>query len=180
MCRSGSVANIPRAVERYHISTCHPDRNEMEWRDLPKLQALPYAGYFCNLGGFLHSAFAKGLNDIRFNVSTDSPTVSTAFHAAPRPSSGSPRRTSSPQGKLLYRAFGCRILPEHSAKRRNVRPFKNCQLPIVNCQLGKTVHCQLLTSRSRKAAAPISRCGDFYSTCTLSGSNTRWQESPTW
>ena len=41
-----------------HPSTCHPDRNEMEWRDLLKLQILPYAGYYCNLGGFLHSADA--------------------------------------------------------------------------------------------------------------------------
>ena len=39
-------------------------------------------------------------------VSTDSPTVSRMFHAAPRPSSGSPRRASFPRGKLLYRAFG--------------------------------------------------------------------------
>ena len=30
----------------------------MEWRDLPKQQILPYVGYFCNLGGFLHSACA--------------------------------------------------------------------------------------------------------------------------
>ena len=40
------------------------------------------------------------------DVSTDSPIVSTTFHAAPRPSSGSPRRASFPRGKLLYRAFG--------------------------------------------------------------------------
>ena len=30
----------------------------MKWRDLPKQQILPYVGYFCNLGGFLHSADA--------------------------------------------------------------------------------------------------------------------------
>ena len=30
----------------------------MEWRDLPKQQILPYAGYFCYLSGFLHSADA--------------------------------------------------------------------------------------------------------------------------
>ena len=79
----------------------------MEWRDLPKQQSLPCIGYFCNLGGFLHSACAKGLNDIRCNVSTDSPTVSTTFYAAPRPSSDSPTgRASFPRGKLLYRAFG--------------------------------------------------------------------------
>ena len=57
-------------------------------------------------GGFLHSADAQGLNDKMGCVSTDSPTVSRMFHAAPRPSSGSPRRASFPQGKLLYRAFG--------------------------------------------------------------------------
>ena len=52
------VPNTTCVVERYHLSTCHPDRNEMEWRDLLKLQALPYAGYFCCLGRFLHSADA--------------------------------------------------------------------------------------------------------------------------
>ena len=52
------VATITCVVERNHPPTCHPDRNEMEWRDLPKLQALPYAGYYCNLSGFLHSADA--------------------------------------------------------------------------------------------------------------------------
>ena len=36
----------------------------MEWRDLLKWQVLPYIGYKCNLGGFLHSADAQGLNDI--------------------------------------------------------------------------------------------------------------------
>ena len=36
---------------------------------------------------------------------TFAPTVPAMFHAAPRPSSGSPRRASFPRGKLLYRAF---------------------------------------------------------------------------
>ena len=37
----------------------------MEWRDLLKLQVLPYVGYFCNLGGFLHSADATvGMTDV--------------------------------------------------------------------------------------------------------------------
>ena len=61
---------VPRLIHRLRRSPfpkgeglgvpplCHPDRNEMEWRDLLKLQILPYAGYFCNLGGFLHSACA--------------------------------------------------------------------------------------------------------------------------
>ena len=40
------------------LPTCHPDRNEMEWRDLLKWQVLPYAGNFCYLGRFLHSACA--------------------------------------------------------------------------------------------------------------------------
>ena len=59
------VPNITCVVERYHPPTCHPDRNEMEWRDLPKWQILPYVGNFCNLSGFLHSACAA-VNDIRF------------------------------------------------------------------------------------------------------------------
>ena len=32
--------------------------NESESRNLPKLQTLPCVGYYCNLGGFLHSACA--------------------------------------------------------------------------------------------------------------------------
>ena len=56
--RHDNVTNTTRAVERYHPPTCHPDRNEMEWRDLLKLQVFPYAGYYCNLSGFLHSADA--------------------------------------------------------------------------------------------------------------------------
>ena len=37
----------------------------MEWRDLLKWQALPYVGYYCNLGGFLHSAGAAvGMTDV--------------------------------------------------------------------------------------------------------------------
>ena len=37
----------------------------MEWRDLRKQQILPYVGYFCNLGGFLHSADATvGMTDV--------------------------------------------------------------------------------------------------------------------
>ena len=51
-----SVTNITCVVEWYHLSICHPDRNKMERRDLPKWQSLPYAGYYCNLGGFLRSA----------------------------------------------------------------------------------------------------------------------------
>ena len=48
----------PVRSKRNHPSTCHSDRNEMEWRILPKWQALPYAGYYCNLRRFLHSADA--------------------------------------------------------------------------------------------------------------------------
>ena len=40
------------------LPTRHPDRNEMERRDLPKLQTLPYVGNSCNLSRFLHSADA--------------------------------------------------------------------------------------------------------------------------
>ena len=52
------AANRTCMVKRYHPPICHPDRNEMEWRDLRKLQILPCVGYFCNLSGFLHSADA--------------------------------------------------------------------------------------------------------------------------
>ena len=58
--------------------------------------------FIAQRGGFLHSACAA-VGMTKENVSTDSPTVSTAFYVAPRPSSGSPRRASFPQGKLLFR-----------------------------------------------------------------------------
>ena len=55
----------PVWTKQNHPPTCHPDRNEMEWRDLLKWQSLPYAGNFCNLGRFLHSAFAPvGMTDV--------------------------------------------------------------------------------------------------------------------
>ena len=50
------ILNTTCAVEWHHLPICHPDRNEMKWRDLPKQPSLPCVGYFCNLGGFLHSA----------------------------------------------------------------------------------------------------------------------------
>ena len=71
--RHDNVTNITRAVERYHLPICHPDRNAMEWRDLPKQQAFPYAGNFCNLGRFLHSADAAvGMTDVFALVGTNS------------------------------------------------------------------------------------------------------------
>ena len=63
--RHVNVTKTPRADERHHLPTCHPDRNEMEWRDPPKLQALPYVGYSRYLGRFLHSADATvGMTDV--------------------------------------------------------------------------------------------------------------------
>ena len=53
-----NVTDTTRVDKRNHLLTFHSDRNEMEWRNLPKLQILPYAGYYCNLGGYLHSADA--------------------------------------------------------------------------------------------------------------------------
>ena len=58
------VANTTCVVERNHPPTCHPDRHEMERRNLPKQQVLPYAGSSCNLGRFFRSADAQGLNDM--------------------------------------------------------------------------------------------------------------------
>ena len=60
-----NVAITTCVDERYHPPTCHPDRNEMEWRDLPKWQVFPYAGCFRYLGRFLHSADAAvGMTDV--------------------------------------------------------------------------------------------------------------------
>ena len=102
VCRSGNVTNITRAVEWYHpiygtpnvaaMIHRHMQRNEYnpcrqngttlryviprersESRNLPEWQILSCGGYYCNLGGFLHSADAKGLNDISgewFRLST--------------------------------------------------------------------------------------------------------------
>ncbi len=51
---------------------------------------------------------------------------------------------ASPEGKLLYRAFGWRFYRNIGTKV--IRPSsKNCQLSIVNCQLGITVNCPLST-----------------------------------
>ena len=64
-----SPSNVPDTtcvVEWYHPPTCHPNRNKIKWRVLPKLQVLPYAGYSCYLGRSLHSVCAQGLHDRRF------------------------------------------------------------------------------------------------------------------
>ena len=53
-----NLTSITRVDKRHHPPTCHPDGHEMEWRDLPNQQILPYAGDSCNLGRFLHSADA--------------------------------------------------------------------------------------------------------------------------
>ncbi len=125
-CRSGNVTNTTCVDEWYHLSTCHPDRNEMEWRDLLKWQVLPYAGYHCYLGRFLHSAGATVGMTCRRGVVPFIPTGCIQdvaggrlppLHAqhlcahcfrniSRRPagaSSVSPKgEPASPQGKLLY------------------------------------------------------------------------------
>ena len=64
-----NVSTTTCMVEWNHIQTCHPGQNEMKWRDLPKQQILPYVGYFCNLGRFLHSADAAVGMTCRYVIS---------------------------------------------------------------------------------------------------------------
>ena len=52
--RTEPLPIIPENVPPYVI----PTGAQAEWRNLLKLQALPYAGYLCYLGRFLHSADA--------------------------------------------------------------------------------------------------------------------------
>ena len=68
------------------------------------------------------------------HVSTDSPTVSRAFHAAPRPSSVRATPCQLPPREALVPCFWVPALPECVAQRGYVRPPKivNCQLSIVN------------------------------------------------
>ena len=73
-------------------------------------------GFFVFIPPFYQKPAASHTRRRRFvffyhyrNVSTDSPTVSRMFHAAPPPHQSRLRRASFPQGKLLYRAFGYRF-----------------------------------------------------------------------
>ena len=112
---SNRIRNVAAMIHRQATSRIQPvwlngttyrhviPRERMRVEESSQVASFILRWFFLQRGGFLHSADAQGLNDIRYNVSTDSPTVSTTFHAAPRPSSGSPRRASFPQGKLLYR-----------------------------------------------------------------------------
>ena len=58
--------------------------------------------FFLQRGGFLHSADAQGLNDI-FGAFLRIRLLFLQHFTPPRGPSGSPRRASFPQGKLLYR-----------------------------------------------------------------------------
>ena len=135
----------------------------MEWRDLPKQQVLPYAGNFCNLGRFLHSACAQGLNDISEGSTVhsyglyslrcygdESSPLHCVYHIL--------RNTIHPHGLYSGRPRnGTQAVPYGFADwcmfeqtySKNGRPSpNNCQLSIVHCQLGNncqlsTVNCQL-------------------------------------
>ena len=100
-----NVAMITCADERHHISTCHPE-GAQRVEGSSQVANFILWWFFFQRGGFLHSADAAVGMPYRGSASTDSPTVSTTFHAPRGPHQarpGSPRRASFPQGKLLYR-----------------------------------------------------------------------------
>ena len=129
----------PVRTKRNHPPTCHPDRSETERRDLPKLQALPHAGYICNLGRFLHSADATVGMTYRRLVSY--------FHTgcvryAACGDESSPLHCVVPFIRTGYNrdAAGTAHRPfptyfNEWGEMNNVGRSNNCQLSIVNCQL---------------------------------------------
>ena len=109
MCRSAAWQIQSVWTKRNHPRHVIPSERS-ESRNLPKLHVLPCVGTFLPRSGFLHSACAAvGMTKLGY-VSTDSPIVSGMFHAAPPPHQSRLRRASFPQGKLLYRGLGCRVL----------------------------------------------------------------------
>ena len=96
----------PVRTKRNRPSTCHSDRNEMEWRNLPKRQALPYAGYYCNLRRFLHSADAA----VGMTYRRVLPFIHTGYICYVHGTAHSPFPTVSLKGPLFQ--------PEYSKNQR--------------------------------------------------------------
>ena len=109
MCRSAALQLQPLWTNRNHLPVCHSERTVVSRGIFP-------SGRFY-LAPVLHPTWwipplrlRYGRNDIWGDVCTDSPTVSRIFLAAPPPHQSRLRRASFPQGKLLYRGFGCQGL----------------------------------------------------------------------
>ena len=116
------VANITRG-DKTEPPTDHVIPSERsESRNLPKWQILPCVGTFLLRGGFLHSANATVGMTKRGYVSTNSPTVSRVFYAAPPLISLGYAEPASPEGKLLYRPFGCRVYRNATGKLSKPSP----------------------------------------------------------
>ncbi len=111
-----NVSNTTCMVEWNHIQTCHPDRNEMEWRDLPKLQILPCVGYFCNLRRFLHSADAA----VGMTISERSYEFAYCSYNMKRCPAGA--SSVSPTGRASF-PTGEAFVPCRGAQRLNLTSF---------------------------------------------------------
>ena len=159
----------------------HPDMSfrgsECESRNLPEWPALSCVGPLSNVVDS-STPLCSGRNDIRYYVSTDSPTVSTMFHAAPRPSSGSPRRASFPRGKLLYRVGRHTVLflrrDNRNAPGTAHRPFPTVSLvgPFFQPSWFKNV--RFLARRDKRYHAPNRRIVN----CQLSIVNCQFTLTP--
>ena len=100
--------------------TCHSERARSESRNLPEWQVLSCGGSLSNVVDS-STPLRSGRNDKMGGVSTDSPTVSTAFHVAPRPSSGSPSgEPASPEGSSCTVLLGGTIQPHRLYSKRGL------------------------------------------------------------
>ena len=95
----------PVRTKRNHHSICHSDRNEMEWRNLPKLQVLSCGGSYSNVVDS-STPLRCGRNDNGVTFLRIRPLFLECFTLPRGPHQSGLRPASFPQGKLLYRAFG--------------------------------------------------------------------------
>ena len=98
-------------TKRNHPPTCHSERTNVSRGIFPSCRFYLALVIFATWEDF-STPLRCGRNEIRYNVSTDSPTVSTAFYAAPLPSSGSPLgEPASPEGSFCTVLLGGIIQP---------------------------------------------------------------------
>ncbi len=125
------------------------------YRGCTMFLAVPFTptGYTSNVAGgkvaapTLHNTFA--------------PIVFATLKVSPRLISQGCALPASPVGKLLYRAFRYQVYRNVGAK--GTRPScKNCQLSIVNCQLGH--NCQLSTVNCQLYPLPAYHNSKYFST----------------
>ena len=94
--------------KRYNVPQYVIPSEHSEPRNLPKWQVLSCGGSFTNVVDS-STPLRCGRNDNAGTLLRIRPLFLQHFTPPCRPSSGSPRRASFPQGKLLYRAFGALV-----------------------------------------------------------------------